>query len=51
LKFGDDAAKLLMPLVRNLQDLDRLRMIRDAIRVTDNIGDILLLITNPEGQA
>jgi hypothetical protein len=51
LKFGDDAANLLMPSIRNLQDPDRLGMIRDAIRVADNIGDIRLLITNPQGQA
>jgi predicted transposase YdaD len=51
LKFGDDAAQLLMPSIRNLQDPDFLLMIRDAIRVAENIEDIQLLIINPQGQA
>jgi hypothetical protein len=51
LKFGDDAAQLVMPSIRNLQDPDFLLMIRDAIRVAENIEDIQLLIINPQGQA
>ena len=51
LKFGDDAARLVMPSIRNLQYPDFLMMIRDAIRVADNIEDIQLLIINPQGQA
>jgi hypothetical protein len=51
LKFGDDAARLVMSSIRNLQDPDFLLMIRDAIRVAENIEDIRLLIINPQGQA
>ena len=37
LKFGDDAAMPLMSSIRNLQDPDRLIMIRDTIRMAGSI--------------
>ena len=51
LKFGDDAAMTLMPSIRNLQDPDRLIMIRDAIRVVDSIDEIRQLVSSRQGQA
>jgi hypothetical protein len=39
LKFGDDAAMPLMSSIRNLQDPDRLIMIRDTIRMAGSIDE------------
>ncbi|MBI5591206.1 MAG: cytosolic protein [Deltaproteobacteria bacterium] len=51
LKFGDDAALLLMPSIRNLHDTDRLIMIKDAIRAAVSIDEIRQLVLGKQGQA
>ncbi len=51
LKFGDDAAMTLMSSTRNLQDPDRLIMIRDAIRMAGSIEEIRQLVSSRQGQA
>ena len=51
LKFGDDAALLLMPLIRSLHDPDRLIMIKDAIRAVGSIKEIRQLVLGKQGQA
>jgi hypothetical protein len=51
LKFGDDAALSLMPLIRSLHDPDRLIMIKDAIRAVGSIKEIRQLVLGKQGQA
>ncbi len=51
LKFGDDSALLLMPLIRSLHDPDRLLMIKDAIRAVGSIKEIRQLVLGKQGQA
>ncbi len=51
LKFGEDAALLLMPLIRSLHDPDRLIMIKDAIRAVGSIKEIRQLVLGKQGQA
>ena len=51
LKFGGDAALLLMPLIRSLHDPDRLLMIKDAIRAVGSIKEIRQLVLSKQGQA
>ena len=51
LKFGDDAALSLMPLIRSLHDPDRLIMIKDAIRAVGGIKEIRQLVLGKQGQA
>ncbi len=43
LKFGDAGTKL-MPKVREIQDADKLKMIKESLKSMNNISDIEMLI-------
>jgi hypothetical protein len=50
LRFGDSGVSL-MPSIRNIDDPDRLQMIKDAIRVAGSLEDIRQLIVGKQGRS
>ncbi len=45
LRFGDQSLKL-MPLIRQIQDTDRMKVIKEAVKTVKDVSDIKAMIEN-----
>ncbi|MCP4345644.1 MAG: hypothetical protein GY795_08965 [Desulfobacterales bacterium] len=45
IRFGDQSLKL-MPYIWQIQDTDRLKTIRDAVKTAEDVSDIKAMIEN-----